>query len=69
VRGLSDREKRRRKAQMLYELEAGLRVEGVPSEEFIYDGEQDLYRFPDREFAFFKKYANERRLRELGYIG
>ena len=54
---------------MLYELEVGFREDGWPSEDFIYDTEQDLYRFPDGEFAFSKKYANERRLREMGIIG
>ena len=49
--------------------EAGFREEGWPSEEFVYDAEHDLYRFPDGEFAFSKEYANERRLREEGLIG
>ena len=38
--------------------------EGWPSEDFVYDEENDLYRFPDGEFAFSREYANERRLRE-----
>jgi hypothetical protein len=54
---------------MLYELETGFREEGWPSEEFVYDAEQDLYRFADGEFAFSREYANERRLREMGIIG
>jgi hypothetical protein len=45
------------------------RKEGCPSEDFVYDEENDLYRFPDGEFAFSREYANERRLREMGFIG
>ncbi len=51
---------------MLYELETGFREDGWPSEEFVYDAERDLYRFPDGEFAFSREYPNERRLREMG---
>ena len=54
---------------MLYELETGFRQQGWTSEEFVYDAEHDLCRFPDGEFAFSKEYANERRLREQGHIG
>jgi len=34
-----------------------------------YNEENDLYRFPDGEFALSREYANERRLREMGLIG
>jgi hypothetical protein len=37
--------------------------------EFVYDEENDLYRFADGEFAFFRERLNERRLRELDRIG
>ena len=67
--GIPDSETRRRGATALYEVETGFREEGWPSEEFVYDGERDLYRFADGEFAFSREYANERRLREMGYIG
>ena len=69
--GLSDSQMRRRKAAALYELEALFAAEeGLwPSEDFVYDEERELYRFPDGEFAFPKEYANERRLREQGHIG
>ena len=67
--GVSDKEKRRRTAKALYELEALFAEEGIISEEFVYDEENDLYRFADGEFAFSREYANERRLREEGYIG
>lgn len=43
--------------------------EGWPPEEFVYDREHVLYRFPDGEFAFSREYINERRLREMGFIG
>jgi hypothetical protein len=66
---MPDSEMRRRRAATLYELETSFREEGWSSEEFIYDEEYDLYRFPDGEFAFSREYANERRLREEGYIG
>ena len=67
--GLSDREMRRRKAATLYELETLFAEEGWPTEDLLYEAEQDLYRFPDGEFAFSKEYANERRLRDEGCIG
>ncbi len=66
--GLSDSEKRRSGAEILYELETGFREEGWPSD-FVYDEKYDLYRFPDGEFAFSKEYVNERRLRQMGIIG
>jgi hypothetical protein len=69
VWGVSDKEKRRRTAEALYELETGFREDGWNTEEFVYDEEHDLYRCPDREFAFSREYANERRLREEGCVG
>lgn len=44
---LSKSEWRWRRAETLYELEMVFREEGWSSEEFVYDDEQDLYRFPD----------------------
>ena len=67
--GLSKSEKRRSRAESLYELETSFMEEGWPSEEFVYDAEHELYRFTDGEFAFFREYANKRRLREEGLIG
>ncbi len=66
--GKFDREMRRRRAEMLYEFETALRDMGETSE-FVYDEEHALYRFKDGEFAFSREYANERRLREAGFIG
>ena len=68
VWGLSDSEMRRRRAASLYELEALFAEEGWPSD-LVYDAAHDLYRFPDGEFAFYREYVNERRLREEGMIG
>jgi ketosteroid isomerase-like protein len=53
----------------LYEVETRLREEGWPSDEFVYDWEHDLYHMADGEIAFSREYANERRLREDGFIG
>jgi hypothetical protein len=46
-----------------------LREEGeIP--DFVYDEEQDLFRFPeDGSFAFSKEYANVKLLEERGYFG
>jgi hypothetical protein len=62
-------EMRRSRTEALYELDTGFREEGWTSEEFVYNAEHDLYRFPDGAFAFSREYANERRLREMGCIG
>ncbi len=67
--GIPESELRRRRAATLYELEALFAEDGWPSEDFVYDAEHDLYRFPDGEFAFSREYANERRLRQMGCIG
>jgi hypothetical protein len=66
---IPESEMRRRRAAALYEIEVVFREEGGPSDDFVYDEENDLYRFPDGEFAFSREYANERRLREMGFIG
>ena len=44
--GLSHSEKRRNRAEALYELEMGFGEQGWPSKEFVYDAEHDLYRYP-----------------------
>jgi hypothetical protein len=49
----SDRERRRRGYLALYEFERALREEGIS--DFIYDEENDLFRFPDGRFAFSRK--------------
>ena len=66
--GSSKSEMRRSGAEMLYELETGFREDYWPSD-FVYDAEHDLYRFADGAFAFSREYANERQLREEGFIG
>ncbi len=60
---------RRCRAEALYEVEMGFIEASLPSEEFVYDEEHNLFRFADAEFAFSKEYANERSLRERGIIG
>ena len=65
----SEQERRRRRAQALYRFEMTLREEGEISD-FVYDEEEDLFRFPeDGRFAFSKEYANVKLLEERGYFG
>ncbi len=46
-----------------------LRAEGEISD-FVYDEEEDLFRFPeDGTFAFSKEYAYVKLLEERGYFG
>ena len=54
----SERERRLRRAQALYRFEMALREEGeIP--DFVYDEEQDLFRFPqDGRFAFSREWAD-----------
>ena len=65
----SERERRRPRAAAIYRFEMLLRAEGEISD-FVYDEEQDLFRFPeDGRFAFSKEYANVKLLEERGYFG
>ncbi len=65
----SDQERRRRRAQALYRFEMALREEGDVSD-FVYDEEQDLFRFPeDGRFAFSREWADVELLEERGYFG
>jgi hypothetical protein len=64
----SDRERRRRRAAALYEFEMALREEGDISD-FVYDEEQDLFRFPDGRFAFCREWADVKLLEERGCFG
>ena len=62
------RERRRRRAQALYEFETALHEEGYP--DFVYDEGQDLFRFPeDGRFAFSREWADVKVLEERGYFG
>ncbi len=64
----SDRARRRRQAEGLFELEMALREEGFSV--FVYDEEHELFRFPeDGRFAFSREWADERLLWERGYFG
>ena len=62
----SERERRLRRAQALYRFEMALREEGeIP--DFVYDEEQDLFRFPqDGRFAFSREWADVELLEERG---
>ena len=65
----SHRERRRRRAAALYRFEMALRAEGDISD-FVYDVEQDLFRFPeDGKFAFSREWADENLLEERGHFG
>jgi hypothetical protein len=62
------RERRRRRAQALYEFETALHEEGYP--DFVYDEGQDLFRFSeDGRFAFSRQWADVMFLEERGYFG
>ena len=63
----SYQQRRRRRANALYEFEMLLREEGIS--DFVYDEEKDLFRFPDGRFAFSRQYADVELLQERGYFG
>jgi hypothetical protein len=64
----SARERRRRRSLALYEFEMALREEGIS--DFVYDEENDLFRFPeDGRFAFSREWSDVKLLRERGYDG
>ena len=52
---------------MLYEFEMALREEGLST--FVYEEEQDLFRFPDDRFAFSREWSDVKLLEERGYFG
>ncbi len=54
-----------RRAKSLYETEMSFREEGLS--DFVYDEEDDPFRFEDGRFAFSRKYANLKHLEERGY--
>jgi hypothetical protein len=65
----SEQERRRRRAQALYSFEMALREEGE-IQDFVYDAEQDLFRFAeDGMFAFSREWADVELLQERGYFG
>ena len=63
----SDRERSRRRSLALNEFEMALREEGLS--DFVYDEENDLFRFPDGKFAFSREWSDVKLLRERGYDG
>jgi len=58
------RERRRRRAQALYEFETALHEEGYPH--FVYDEGQDLFRLPEDggRFAFSREWADVKLLQK-----
>ena len=63
----SGRERSRRRSLVLYEFETALREEGLS--DFVFDEENDLFRFPDGRFAFSREWSDVKLLRERGYDG
>jgi hypothetical protein len=63
----SEWERRRRRANALYEFEMVLCEEGIS--DFVYDEGEDLFRFPDGRFAFSREWADVGLLEERGYFG
>ena len=62
------RERRRRRAQALYEFETALHKQGYP--DFVYNEGQDLFRFPeDGRFAFSREWTDVMLLQKRGYFG
>ena len=64
---MSPRSSHRRASLALYEFEMALREEGIS--DFVYDEENDLFRFPDGRFAFSREWSDVKLLRERGYDG
>jgi hypothetical protein len=58
-------ELRRRQAKALYETEMFFREEGLS--DFVYDEENDLFRFEDGWFAFSRTHVDVKLLEERGY--
>jgi hypothetical protein len=58
-------ELQRRRAKALYETEMFFRDEG--SSDFVYDEENDLFRFKSGRFAFSRTQADITLLEERGY--
>jgi hypothetical protein len=58
-------ELQRSRAKALYETEMFLREEGLS--EYVYDEENDLFRFEDGRFAFSRTHADIKLLEERGY--
>ena len=63
----SDRERRRRRTNALYEFEMVLCEEGISN--FVYDEGEDFFRFADSRFAFSKEWADIDLLQQHGYFG
>ncbi len=64
----SPSELRRRRAEVLYDLEVELRKIGWGDPAFVYDQEHDLFRFRDGRFAFSRRHADWELLRKRGRL-
>lgn len=69
VRNLSDRERRRRAASVLYNSEMFMRSVGHPDPALLYDKENDLFRFRAGKFSFSREWADWPLLRQRGRMG
>ncbi len=58
--------RRRREAEALYKFEMILREMGLS--DFVYDEEEDLFRFRDGRFAFSRERADTKLLLERGHL-
>jgi hypothetical protein len=66
---LSEAERRRRSCEDMFEIARVFREGGSPDPHGLgVVDEADLYRFPDGGFAFSRKHADRRRLKEIGYF-
>ena len=64
----SEAEMRRRAARVLYDFEVECRRQGWGDPAFVYDGENDLFRFRDGRFAFSREHADWDLLRKRGRL-
>ena len=64
----SEKEQRRRHAELLYELEVEFRKVEWGDPAFVYNEEHDLFRFRDARFAFSQEHADWALLRKRGRI-
>ncbi len=61
-------ELRRRRAEVLYNLQMEFRKIGWGDPAFVYDEERDLFRFRDGHFAFLRRHADWELLRTQGRL-
>ena len=64
---LSQAERRRRECEFFYDFELAMLEEGGDSE-LVYDGEGEVFRFPDGRFALSREHADWLGLKAEGYF-